>query len=113
MTRHVQDETPSYYSQNSQASESLHSLLCVSLFKPSILACLNFPQDASKTAIMDNLEAAASSMLPLPQSNETVLYNKEEWERHRAIIEGMYPMKGMYLKGIIGFLKEHHGFVVK
>jgi Clr5 domain len=62
---------------------------------------------------MDHLEAAASSMLPPPQSNETARYTKEEWEQHRAIVEGMYPIKGMHLQGIIEFLKEHRGFVVK
>jgi hypothetical protein len=62
---------------------------------------------------MDHLEAAASSMLPPPQHGETVRYSQEEWNRHRPIIEGMYPLKGMYLKAIIAFLKEDRGFVIK
>jgi hypothetical protein len=61
---------------------------------------------------MDHLEAAASSMLP-PQRDETVRYSQEEWNRHRPIIEGMYPLKGMCLKAIIAFLKEDRGFVIK
>jgi hypothetical protein len=62
---------------------------------------------------MDHLEAPASSMLPPPQRKETVRYSKEEWDRHRPIVEGMYPLKGMHLKGIIAFLKEDRGFIVK
>jgi Clr5 domain len=62
---------------------------------------------------MDHLEAAASSMLPPPQREETVRYSQEEWNQHRPIIEGMYPLKGIRLKDIISFLKEDKGFVIK
>jgi hypothetical protein len=67
----------------------------------------------SQESAMDHLEAAASPMLPPPQRNETVRYSQEEWNRHRPIIEGMYPLKGMCLKAIIDFLKEDRGFVIK
>ena len=62
---------------------------------------------------MDHLEAPASSMLSPPQHNETIRYSKEEWEQHRPLIEGMYPLKGMGLKAIIACLKEERGFVAK
>jgi len=62
---------------------------------------------------MDHLEAPASAMLPPPQRDETIRYSKGEWEQHRPLIEGMYPLKGIGLKAIIACLKEDRGFVVK
>jgi len=55
---------------------------------------------------------------PLPlshqaQQDETIRYSREEWEQHRAVVQGMYPLKGMNLKGIVAFLREDRGFVVK
>ncbi len=103
----------SYQSQRSQAFDALLPLHYIPRLKRSILACLNNPKDTSKKPAMDHLEAAASSMLPPPQRDETVRHSQEEWNRHRPIIEGMYPLKGMSLKAIISFLKEDRGLVIK
>lgn len=61
---------------------------------------------------MEGLEAPASSMFAPPQREEAIRYTKEEWEEQRDVVEGMYPMKGMTLRSIVGYLKEDRGFIV-
>jgi hypothetical protein len=56
-------------------------------------------------------QASASSMFTQSQGDETVRYSKEEWEQHRPVIQGMYPLNGMNARGIVAFLKDR-GFVV-
>jgi ABC-type taurine transport system substrate-binding protein len=50
-------------------------------------------------------------MFTQSQGDETVRYSKEEWEQHRPVIQGMYPLNGMNARGIVAFLKDR-GFVV-
>ncbi|PVH72122.1 TPR-like protein [Cadophora sp. DSE1049] len=39
-------------------------------------------------------------------------YKNEEWEVHRGLIVGMYPMQGMKLKAIKEMLEQEHNFIV-
>lgn len=62
---------------------------------------------------MAQLKATASPNALPTQRHETVRYSKEEWEQYRPIVEGIYPLKGMDLKGIAAFIRDDRGFVVK
>lgn len=63
---------------------------------------------------MDQNSASAShAMNPHKISRTTRRYRNDEWEVHRDLIVGMYPMQGMKLKAIKEMLEHDHGFLVK
>ncbi|KAH9222654.1 hypothetical protein DL95DRAFT_454146 [Leptodontidium sp. 2 PMI_412] len=43
---------------------------------------------------------------------QTRRYRKEEWEVHRGLIVGLYPMQGMKLRTIKEILEQDHAFIV-
>ncbi|KAH7418472.1 hypothetical protein BKA64DRAFT_200253 [Cadophora sp. MPI-SDFR-AT-0126] len=51
-------------------------------------------------------------MEPPKNPPPTRRYKNEEWEVHRNLIVGIYPLQGMKLKTIKDMLEQDHGFIV-
>ncbi|KAK0124562.1 hypothetical protein ONS95_009510 [Cadophora gregata] len=63
---------------------------------------------------MDSTPSPVSRPMEPPEiPPQTRRYRKEEWEVHRGLIVGLYPMQGMKLRTIKQILEHDHGFILK